>query len=114
MADVSSQNDWVSILDEIMAHRNYLLLALMSADPELEGWISRQHADGTMFPGHFIAGCYLVGEPITYHLPLELWDLALAAEVRVLDRAPEWDEYTPNDVLARLGTFIRLTYLSEI
>ena len=40
------------------------------------------------------------GYQITYHVPLERWNETEFA--RTLDKAPEWDEHTSDDVLQRL------------
>jgi hypothetical protein len=40
------------------------------------------------------------GEQITYHLPLSKWEETNFAET--LNRAPEWDGHTSDNVLERL------------
>ena len=64
-------------------------------------WRSKFHSDGSSFYGWFIMGIGRnKGEQITYHLPLSKWDETDFAET--LDKAPEFDGHTPDDVLERL------------
>lgn len=66
-------------------------------------WRSRLHADGSSFDGWFILGIRKEpGKQITYHLPMERWSDTSFAET--LEKAPEWDGHTPDDVLQRLKT----------
>lgn len=65
-------------------------------------WRSKLHSDGTMYDGWFIMGINKEkGEQISYHLPISKWDATGFAET--LDKAPEWDGHTPDDVLQRLS-----------
>lgn len=52
-----------------------------------------------MFEDYFIAGIDFAEGVVTYHLPLELWDLL---RVRELATAPAWDGHTTADVVTRL------------
>lgn len=64
-------------------------------------WRSKLHADGKGFPRWFILGINeKPGEQITYHIPMDRWDECLFATY--LERAPEWDGHTPQDVIERL------------
>ena len=59
------------------------------------------HSDGSEWAGWFILGYETEpGRQITYHLPLDKWYQCLFA--RILEKAPEWDGHTSNDVLQRL------------
>ena len=82
-----------------------LFLALMKTAPALS-WISRTHADGTAYPGWFIAGMHLPTGDVTYHLPDRLFDLAVQTGAPVLPTAPAFDGHTAKDVLARLSEWI--------
>ena len=62
-------------------------------------WKSKKHADGSMFEGWFVAGIMLPHGQVTYHLPLRWWD---DFDARELERAPEWDGHTSDDVISRL------------
>lgn len=75
---------------------------------DINGWIrkvwrSKLHSDGSIFDGWFILGINKEkGEQITYHLPMSKWDQTEFAET--LDKAPEWDGHSSEDVLERLKT----------
>lgn len=65
-------------------------------------WMSSRHSDGSSFEGWFILGIGKEkGHQITYHLPNDYWgECALFAEK--LDKAPEFDGHTSQDVLERI------------
>jgi len=65
-------------------------------------WKSKKHFDeenDPMFHGDFIAGINTPEGIATYHVKLEYWDLFNIPEI---DRAPKYDNYTPNDVMKRI------------
>src|SRR5262245_21988552 len=97
-------SDGYHTFNELYEHRFELFIALCRlALPDYYVWRSRQHHDGSMFEGWFILGINTQpGKQITYHLPLSRWDDILGIET--LDRAPEWDGHTAEDVLKRLRT----------
>jgi hypothetical protein len=67
-------------------------------------WRSKRHSDGELCFGtgtQFVLGiCKEAGEQITYHIPIERWNETDFAET--LDKAPEFDGHTSDDVLERL------------
>ncbi len=64
-------------------------------------WRSKLHSDGTKFEGWFILGIGKEnGKQITYHLPLSKWDDTNFADT--LEKSPEWDGHSAEDVLKRL------------
>jgi hypothetical protein len=66
-------------------------------------WRSKRHSDGELSFGGmwFVLGIGKEkGEQITYHLPIEKWDECEFAET--LEKAPEFDGHTSDDVLERL------------
>lgn len=112
-------SDGYHTFDELYQHRCLLFAALMKAYP-VHSWRSKLHDDGTELDGWFIAGIYLpiaipeVGQVITYHLPLEMWELLEG--IPTLDRAPKWDGHTSQDVVDRLRSFVAVDvnfYLGE-
>lgn len=96
---------------ELYEHRITLFIALckiLHDDPQYqtgqmsEIWRSKLHSDGTSFDGWFTLGIGKEkGQQITYHLPLSKWDDTNFADT--LEKSPEWDGHTPEDVLKRLG-----------
>lgn len=66
-------------------------------------WRSRAHADGGGYMGWFIMGIRKeAGKQIAYHLPETCWQQTNFAET--LERAPEWDGHSSDDVIKRLKT----------
>ena len=90
---------------ELYNFRHQLFIALSNSNPCLNPWKSEYHSDGNpAYEDYFIAGLTLNGKDITFHLPMELWDL-LTCEA--LDKAPEWDGHTSEMCLERLKEFNR-------
>ncbi len=103
-------SDGFHTFNELYAHRSHLFIALCAAmDPGDKTWRSRQHADGSSYPGWFIMGIGTVpGDQITYHMADDYWPLTEFCET--LDRAPEWDGHSPADVLTRLRAVAKQKY----
>ncbi|NCC71035.1 hypothetical protein EOM09_05625 [bacterium] len=51
-----------------------------------------------MFNGDFIVGLNTPKGPASYHFKTEFWDLF---DVKILENAPEYDGYTPDEALER-------------
>lgn len=117
MTDTSQISDGYHIFEELYLHRHALFLALMKAMPE-RSWISLFHSDGQFpfgDPEWFIAGIELPPQspmmlfsvPITYHLPKKLWLTAkMYTGAKILEKAPEWDGHTSEEVIVRLLDFV--------
>jgi hypothetical protein len=99
-ADPEEVSDGFHTMSELYAHRHALFIAATRLDPD-RSWRSRLHHDGT-FLGEtwFVAGMDLPTGAISYHLPADRWDEL--DHVGTLERAPEWDGHTPDDVVQRL------------
>lgn len=103
-------SDGYHTFKELYEHRITLFIALLRkitmllpASESSHIWKSKLHSDGTMYDGWFILGIYKEpGKQITYHLPIDKWNETQFAEP--LDKAPEWDGHTPEDVIKRLQT----------
>ncbi len=100
-------SDGYHTFDELYDHRITLYIALcriLRTECDHRGvWRSKLHSDGSSFEGWFVLGIGKEGEKgkqITYHLPLSRWGETDFAET--LEKAPEWDGHTPEDVLKRL------------
>lgn len=98
-------SDGYHTFDQLYEHRIALFIALcktLSSFKQPVGiWRSTVHSDETSFDGWFILGInFLAGEQITYHLPLSKWEETEFA--RTVDKAPEYDGHTSDDVLKRL------------
>lgn len=101
-------SDGYHTFDELYEHRITLFIALgrqlmMDTCRPVQVWRSKFHSDGTFLEGWFIMGIGSVkGKQITYHLPLSKWE-----ETNFcfdMEKAPEFDGHTSNDVLNRLKT----------
>ena len=109
LLDVSQVSDGYHTFSELYEHRHTLWIAFCDmfnayrAAMRLDNptWRAKKHADGSMYDGWFVLGVgSLPGEQITYHLPLSKWkDCDFAT---TLDKAPEFDGHTSDDVLKRL------------
>lgn len=108
--------DGYHTFDELYDHRITLYIALCKAKAQwntqegseitmrLPVWRSWRHSDGEIAFGtgtQFVLGIgKMKGKQISYHIPSYRWEETNFAET--LDKAPEWDEHTSDDVLARL------------
>jgi|SRR5687768_6787238 len=98
MVDSSEISDGYHTLDELYQHRDALFIVLAQQMPNIS-WRSKQHEDGTMYPGYFVAGMDLPAGQISYHLPMNFWDYL--STVHTLPYA-KWDGHMPADVPERL------------
>ena len=86
---------------ELYKQRLIMFCTICNCFPNLS-WKSRKHFDeenDPMFNGCFIAGINTSEGIATYHIKLEYWQLF---EISEIDRAPKYDNYTPDDVMNRL------------
>lgn len=120
VAHAGSVSDGYHTFDELYDHRITLFIALcrqleqrrdigeeivpgqvVEITRTFDVWRSKTHHDGTSWDGWFIMGIGTKkGKQISYHIPLSRWDETGFAET--LDRAPEWDGHTSDDVIQRL------------
>jgi len=103
-------SDGYHTFDELYEHRVILFIALCKMRTEhiidsgkyANVWCSVFHSDGSKFDDWFILGIGKEkGKQITYHLPAHYWN-EVCEFAEVLDKAPEWDKHTPEDVLKRI------------
>lgn len=85
--DIGELNDGDHSFKELYDHRVYLT-ALAINNPDMFGWKSLKHHDGTMYEGYFIVGFPTEIGMVTYHYPLEYWNIFKVPE---FDNAPHWD-----------------------
>lgn len=71
------------------------LFAVICNQNSKQAWKSWLHADGSMFKDYFIVGVTTEEGDFSYHYHKALWDLY---EVKELERAPEWDGHTREDI----------------
>ena len=77
--DKGNISDGYHTFNELYDHRCHLYIALMKTNIEIS-WRSKKHFDGECYPNWFIAGMNLPSGPITYHLPLWMWDMLKGIE----------------------------------
>ena len=87
-------SDGYHTFNELYEHRTALFATICRLLPE-RSWKSCFHADGTMFPGMFIAGIETPKGYYSYHCEMKYW--AMFDQVPELTRAPEWDGHEPKD-----------------
>jgi hypothetical protein len=110
-------HDGYHSMQDLYRHRHALFCALLKvldsyvtpmSVPYARCWKSKLHDDGSMYEGWFIAEITLNTVPwtgpietqtIAYHMPMEFWDNIQVVE---LEKAPPYDNYTPDDVIRRL------------
>lgn len=90
---------------ELYEHRIALFIALCKKLKENEFdnpiWRSEINGDGTKWDGWFILGFVdKNSKQITYHLPMSKWNETSFA--LTIDKAPDFDGHTSDDVLERL------------
>jgi len=91
-------SDGYHTFNELYEHRHTMFSIICR---EYGGWKSKLHSDSTMMEGWFIAGVETPQGQATYHLPLAWWGRFTCREI---EKAPEWDGHTPDDVLKRLAS----------
>lgn len=89
-------SDGYHTFNELYDHRHTLFSIVCN---RCDGWKSKLHDDGTMIKGWFIAGIDTPEGTVTYHIPIDWWDLFVCKE---LERAPRWDGHTSKQVITRL------------
>lgn len=83
--------------------RNRWFISTLNSNPTLS-WKSMKHFDeenDPMYDGDFIAGISTPRGMATQHLKMKYWD---KLHVQELDRAPEYDGYTEEDVKNRIDS----------
>jgi len=112
--DTNNISDGYHTFGELYEHRIMLYISLLkniskewlcrpdcASDDSKEIWKTKVHSDGSVWEGWFLLGIFKEpGKQITYHLPMDKWDLCdFAPEIEM---APTFDGHTSDDVLKRL------------
>lgn len=99
--DTNLISDGFHTFGELYDHRITLYISLCKLQKDV--WRSIKHSDGSIWKGWFILGISKEpGKQITYHIPIDLWESCKFAET--LDKAPDYDGHTSQDVLERIKT----------
>lgn len=108
--DTDNISDWYHTFWELYEHRIvlWLKLCMMIANHDTNlwmpnpVWMSELHSDGSRYNWWFILGLWQDnGSQITYHIPMKYFNEAKKVSV-LLEKAPEYDWHTSNDVIDRL------------
>ena len=91
-------SDGYHTFNELYDHRIALYLDIVAQNSEWF-WKSKKHEDGSEFPGWFILGGNMGTGDISYHLPLDKWDMAKCKEIPL---GKKWDGHTAKDVVERI------------
>ena len=81
---------------ESLYFQRLILFATICKKNKDKAWRSKLHADGTMFTDYFIAGIETPRGNYTYHYHKQYW--GYFKDIKILDKAPEWDGHTEQDV----------------
>lgn len=106
LTDTNQISDGYHTFGELYEHRITLWIALCKSlrKNNFYVWRSKRHFDGELAFGGtwFVLGVRKEkGKQMTYHLPIEKWKDTKFVRY-TLDKAPEFDGHTPEDVLKRL------------
>lgn len=91
-------SDGAHTFEDLYKHRIYLFAVICNQNKD-KAWKAKKHIDGSMYEGYFIAGINTDKGEATYHCSMDFWNLF---NVKELPHSPEYDGYTPDDVLERL------------
>lgn len=113
--DTNQISDGYHTFGELYEHRiaNYLVVcACMCLAGKGYVWRTLKHSDGSHWEGWFVLGIsHSKGKQITYHLPMKYWESCEFVEI--VEKAPEFDGHTSEDVLDRLA-LLRLVLLEKL
>lgn len=102
--DPNKISDGYHTFEELYAHRIILFICLMCCNKSIS-WRAKKHSDGGCLVDWFVAGMDLDCGQISYHIPDRFWDQL--NDIKTLERAPNWDGHTSDDVLKRLNSWAK-------
>lgn len=106
--DTNLISDGYHTFGELYEHRIDLYVTLcrvLSWEHNNLVWKTKVHSDGSVWDGWFLLGINKVmGNQLTYHLPMSKWEECAFAET--LEKAPNFDGHTSQDVLSRLKSIL--------
>ncbi len=98
-----TSNGWHT-LKELFHHRA-LLFSVIVHDHRDMCWKSKTHDNGIMYDGMFIVGIDTPWGQASFHYGMEYWDMF---DCKVLERAPKYDGYTPEESVSRIARLVEL------
>lgn len=101
-----SVSDGHHTIGDLYEHRTYLFAMICKLYVStVDVWKTKKHEDGTMYDDMFLVGIDLPEGQISYHINNRYWDLFDSVEE--IPKAPKFDGYTSDDVITRIGDFIK-------
>lgn len=106
--DKGEISDGYHTFNELYHHRAVLFSVICSQFPD-RSWKSLHHHDGLMYSGMFIVGVDTPAGQATYHYDYSPYWNGVFKNVRILDRAPQWDGHTPDQAIKRIESLLDCT-----
>lgn len=97
----SDKKDSFHTMSELYFHRLTLFAFIVKSNKD-KSWKSKLHADGDMFEDFFIVGVDTPSGTVAYHYQMKYWNFF---ECRELERAPEWDGTTADEIYKLFSLF---------
>lgn len=98
-----TSDGWHSFKD--LYHHRALLFSVIVHNYKDMCWKSKRHDDGTELDWNFIVGIDTPWGQASYHYGMEYWDMF---DCKVLERAPKYDGYTPEQSVERIAKLVEL------
>lgn len=86
-------------------HHRALLFSVIVHNYRDMCWKSKRHDDGTELGWNFIVGIDTPWGQASYHYGMDYWDMF---DCKVLERAPKYDGYTPEQSVERIAKLVEL------
>lgn len=99
----NTSDGWHSFKD--LYHHRALLFSVIVHNYKDMCWKSKRHDDGTELDWNFIVGIDTPWGQASYHYGMEYWDMF---DCKVLERAPKYDGYTPEQSVERIARLVEL------
>ena len=101
-----SVSDGYHTIGDLYEHRTYLFAMVCKLYvPTVSVWKTKKHEDGTMYDDMFLVGIDLPEGQISYHINNRYWELF--SDIQEIPNATDYDGYTSDDVITRMGDFIK-------
>jgi len=98
-----TSDGWHSFKD--LYHHRALLFSVIVHNYKDMCWKSKRHDDGKELDWNFIVGIDTPWGQASYHYGMEYWDMF---DCKVLDKAPHYDGYTPEQSVERIARLVEL------
>lgn len=106
--DTNKISDGYHTFKELYDHRVNLFIIVckyITLHTLIPIWRSIKHSDGSVYKDWFLLGIHKdSGKQITYHVHIDLWPKCHFSET--LDKAPDYDGHSSQDVLDRLNLLL--------